>query len=210
MCNASPCLFRSPLPGGSHSKGFGATGIGISKLATRCLLVLGVLLLTTHCAGAGESSPIADAMQVGRLDRARALIDRDGVVIDAPQADGMTALHWAVYRDDLGATEMLLEAGADANVTNRYGVPPLSLACQNGNTAIVKRLLEAGADANAELRGGETVLMTAARTGVPEVVQALIDRGAKVDADERNSQTAIMWAAAAGCLLYTSPSPRDS
>ncbi len=208
MCNLSPCLFGSLLPGESGAIGFGAKGFGandfrgkgfgVRRVATGWLLVLGVLFFTTGYAGAGESSPIADAMQAGRLDRVDALLDGREVDIDAAQADGMTALHWAVYRDDLAGTEMLLEAGADANVTNRYGVPPLSLACQNGSAAIVKRLLEAGADANAELRGGETVLMTAARTGVAEVVQALIARGAKLNAAERNSQTAIMWAAAAG------------
>jgi ankyrin repeat protein len=169
-------------------------------LALRWLLVFGLLiLLATDRAKADESSAlIADAMQGGRLDRVRALIDRREVNIDDAQTDGMTALHWAVYRDDLDGTEMLLEAGADANVTNRYDVRPLSLACQNGNAAIVKRLLEAGADANTELRGGETVLMTASRTGVVEVVRALIASGAKVNATERNGQTAIMWAAAAG------------
>ncbi len=40
---------------------------------------------------------------------------------------------------------------------------PLSLACVNGNAAIVELLLAAGADPNTALPGGETVLMTAAR-----------------------------------------------
>jgi ankyrin repeat protein len=83
-------------------------------------------------------------------------------------------------------------------VTNRYGVTPLSLACQNGNAAIVELLLEHGADPNTTLRGGETVLMTAARTGKPGAVSALLKRGAEVNAKERRGQTALMWAAADG------------
>ncbi len=85
--------------------------------------------------------------------------------MNAPQVDGMTALHWAAYQDDTETGKLLLDAGANVKAENRYGVTPFSLACQNGNTALVELLLSAGADPNTTLRGGETVLMTAARTG---------------------------------------------
>jgi ankyrin repeat protein len=81
---------------------------------------------------------------------------------------------------------------------NRYGVTVLSLACTNGNGAIVRRLLEAGADPNAALPGGETPLMTASRTGKVEAVQALLERKANLEAKESRGQTAIVWAAAEG------------
>src|SRR5262249_48330015 len=118
--------------------------------------------------------------------------------VNAAQVDGTTALHWAVNHDDLATTKALLAAGANASVTNHYGVPPLSLACVNGNEGIVRALLDAGADPNTTLRGGETVLMPAARTGRVGPVAALLDRGAKVDAEDRKGQTALMWAAADG------------
>lgn len=140
-------------------------------------------------------APIADAAERSDLGALRALLKRNDDV-NAPQADGMTALHWAVYRDDLPTARLL--ASARVAVTNRYGVTPLSLACQNGNTAMVEWLLERGADPNTAVRGGETVLMTAARTGRPGPVKALLVRGAQVDAKERRGQTALMWAAAEG------------
>jgi ankyrin repeat protein len=118
--------------------------------------------------------------------------------VNAAQADGMTALHWAVYREDVETARLLIEAKADVTVTNHYGVTPLSLACQNGSAAIVELLLANGADPKTTLRGGETVLMTAARTGKPGPVAALIQRGADVNAKERRGQTALMWAAAEG------------
>ena len=37
-------------------------------------------------------------------------------------------------------------AGADVKAANRYGVTPLSLACTNGNAAMIELLLKAGAD----------------------------------------------------------------
>ena len=88
----------------------------------------------------------------------------------------MTALHWAVHHDDLETAKLLVDAKANVKAANRYGVTPLSLACTNGNEAIVALLLDAGADPNTTLRGGETALMTAARTGKLGPVKALLAR----------------------------------
>src|SRR5436190_5191816 len=148
-------------------------------------------------ATAAAESRLADAAE--RSDRSiiHALL-KQHTNVNAPQVDGMTALHWAAHLDDLETAKLLLKARANVNATNRYGVTPLSLACVNGNTELVEALLVAGADANTTLRGGETVLMTAARTGKTGPVQALLAHGAKVDAKEKHGQTALMWAAADG------------
>jgi ankyrin repeat protein len=152
------------------------------------------MLLAASCLAASKS-PLADAAEKSDRAAIRTLLKQHADV-NAPQADGMTALHWAAYLDDLETAKLLVSA--NANATNRYGVTPLSLACQNGNTAMVEFLLAQGADANTTLRGGETVLMTAARTGKPGPVQALLKRGADANARERRGQTALMWAAADG------------
>jgi ankyrin repeat protein len=155
------------------------------------------MLLAAAGLSAPAKSPLADAAE--RLDRVavRSLL-KQKVDVNAPQVDGMTALHWAAYQDDTETGRLLLDAGANVKAENRYGVTPLSLACQNGNTALVELLLSTGADLNTALRGGETVLMTAARTGKTEPVKALLARGAKVDSKEQRGQTALMWAAAEG------------
>lgn len=141
---------------------------------------------------------LADAVEAGDREAVRVFLDY-GVNVNARQLNGMTALHWAVYRDDLKMVDQLLEAGADISATNRYGVAPISLACLNGNGTIVKRLLELGADPNATRPGGETALMTAARTGRIGAVRALLEHGAEVQAkEERRGQNALMWAAAEG------------
>ncbi len=136
--------------------------------------------------------------------------------VNAPQADGMTALHWTVEHDDLELTQSLLAAGADPKAKNRYEVTPLALACTNGNPAIVTALLEKGADPNATLPGGESALMTASRTGNLACVQLLLKNGADVKAHERKGQSAIMWAAAEGHapvvneLIAAGADPNDS
>jgi len=159
------------------------------------LLAISSGLLLCQLARAG--SPLADAAEKPDRTAIRTLLEQRADV-NAPQADGMTALHWAAYHDDLETARLLVEAKANVSAANRYGVTPLSLACQNGSTSIVELLLERGANPNTALRGGETALMTAARTGKPGPVAALLKRGAGVNAKERRGQTALMWAAAEG------------
>jgi ankyrin repeat protein len=154
------------------------------------------LILALHSARATQSA-LADAAEKrdwpAVLSQLKAKAD-----VNSPQADGTTALHWAVHHDDLATTKALLAAGANVSAANNYGVPALSLACVNGNESIVRALLDAGADPNTTLRGGESVLMTAARTGRIGPVAALLDKGAKVEATDRKGQTALIWAAAEG------------
>jgi len=161
-------------------------------------LNLAALILSAVGLSAAADAPLADAME--KMDRAavRALLQRRADV-NAPQVDGMTALHWAAHQDDLESVELLVRAGANVKAVNRYGVAPLTLAVTNGDGAMVETLLKAGADPNTTLPGGETALMTAARVGVIASVKALLARGATVDAkDQTHGQTAVMWAAAEG------------
>ena len=156
------------------------------------------LLAAVSISAAAADAPLADAME--KMDRAavRALLQRRADV-NAPQVDGMTALHWAAHQDDVESVELLLRAGANVKAANRYGITPLTLAITNGDSAMVEVLLKAGADPNTTLPGGETALMTAARVGTLASVKALVARGAHVDSkDEKHGQTALMWAAAEG------------
>jgi ankyrin repeat protein len=119
--------------------------------------------------------------------------------VNAAEADGSTALHWAAQRDNLEITNLLLAAGANASAPNRYRVTPLFLASTNGNAAIIDRLLKAGADPNSVSEEGETAVMTASLTGKPDAIRVLLDAGARVDtAEPVRGQTALMWAASEG------------
>lgn len=163
-----------------------------------CSVAIGAMLLSAAVVASGPSSAVADAAEKANWTQVRALI-KQRAQIDAPQADGMTALHWTIYHDDAAMATQLIGAGANIKAANRYGVTPLSLACTNGNAKLIAVLLKAGADPNLPLQGGETPLMTAARTGAVDAVKALIAGGATVDnKDASRGQTALMWAAAEG------------
>ncbi len=163
----------------------------------KLVLTLALLGPVVHAFTQAAESRLADAAEKSDGANIRALLKQHADV-NTPQADGMTALHWAAHLDNLETAKLLLKSGARADATNRYGVTPLSLACANGNTEVVELLLAAGADPKTTLRGGETALMTAARTGKAGPVKALLKRGADVNARERRGQTALMWACADG------------
>jgi ankyrin repeat protein len=146
--------------------------------------------------GAQAASEVANAAMRGDRTELRNLIER-GADVNAAQPDGATALHWAVYTDDVEAAKLLIAAKADVAARSREGATPLSLASVNGNPEIIERLLAAGADVNSPLPNGETPLMMAARTGRVEALEVLLDRGADVNATETlRGTTALMWAAA--------------
>jgi ankyrin repeat protein len=115
---------------------------------------------------------------------------------DVREADGTTALMWAVRSDDTSRVRSLLHAGAQVDQANVNGVTALQLACQNGNATMIKLLLGAGADREKRDAAGETPLMTAVRSGEIAATRILLQKGADVNAREPEyQQTALMLAA---------------
>jgi ankyrin repeat protein len=166
-------------------------------MTTPFRLIACFLVGATPSLALAAGSDAADAAQRKDLAALRSMLSKR-VDVNAPQADGTTALHWAVHWNDSEAVALLLRAGAKPSTTNRFGASPLATAATAGNAALVRALLDAGADAKAlSTPDGETVLMSAARSGSLEAVGMLLDRGADVNARERyKGQTALMWAAA--------------
>jgi ankyrin repeat protein len=114
---------------------------------------------------------------------------------DQQDADGSTALHHAVWADDLAMTDELLEAGANVAAANVFRITPIYIAAENGNAVLARRLLDAGADVNTTDSTGDTLLMAAVRSGNRDLVQLLLERGANVNASEPGlGHTALMYA----------------
>jgi uncharacterized protein len=157
------------------------------------LLSFAALFLAGSALGAGRAD-VADAVMKRDTAALRALL-RQKADVNAPQTDGATALHWAVYHDDLEAMDLLIAAGAKVDLKNREGITPLQLASLFGNSRIIDGLIKAGANAKQTGPAGETMLMLAARNGNPDTIKTLAAAGADVNAKEPiRGTTALMWA----------------
>ena len=155
---------------------------------------LGFLLSVAGLSAA--STDVANAAMGKNRDLVRSLIQQKADV-NAAQADGTTALHWAAHWDDLEMADLLIRAGANAKAANREMATPLYVASVNGSAAMIEKLLNGGADANSTfLTNGETALMEAARSGSLDAVKLLLEHGAQVNVREKlRETTALMWAA---------------
>jgi outer membrane protein assembly factor BamB len=112
----------------------------------------------------------------------------------AAAADAKRDALWAAVRaGDVPAVRSALDAGADVNARNEYGVTALWIAAGKDKPDVVRFLVEKGADVNA--RDGiwyQTPLSAAVGVGKPEVVRLLIKSGAK------DTDAAVVTAAVTG------------
>lgn len=159
--------------------------------------MLAAALVTSASHRSSSESAVADAAMRGDTAMVRLLL-KSGADVNAAQADGMTALHWAASHGEEAEARMLLAAGARVAALTRNGnYTALHFSAKSGSAAVVRVLLLAGADVMAATTtGGATALHFAAANGDALTVDALLDGGASVD--ERESawaQTPLMWAA---------------
>ena len=199
-----PAAGRELARDGVALDGVALRGVPSSGVPSRVLRTLGVLAaawLLLPSAAAASDAPLADAAMEGDAGRVRLLIERRADV-SAAQGDGMTALHWAAFRDDLEVAGLLLAADADVMARTRVGgLTPLWFAAENGSAPMLDRLLTTEADVNAATSTGATLLMAAALSGSAEAIDLLVERGAYLDTrDTANGQTALMFAARDGHL----------
>ena len=116
-----------------------------------------------------------------------------GADVNAVNTRGYTALSQAIVSPSVA--KILLDHGADANITDIDGGTPLIFASYIGDTSTVSYLLDAGADVNAkELRGLNPLILAVSGKGNIEIVSMLLEKGADVNANDCHGFTALMSA----------------
>ena len=135
----------------------------------------------------------------GHVEVGRALlaagVDKDRNIWD--RYSHQTALMLASSRGHGECVRLLLDAGADRNLQNRFGQTALIRASCEGHVEIVRSLLDARADKNLQNILGGTALMHASGKGHIEVLRLLLDAGADKNLRDCGDRNALMHASSA-------------
>jgi len=93
---------------------------------------------------------------------------------------GLTALHLAAKMGNVPIIDMLIDHGADVNISppKAKGETPLMTAVWVGQIDAVKLLIEKGANVNAKMTTGEFALLWAAHKKHYEIFNILREAGA--------------------------------
>jgi len=165
------------------------------------------------------------AIESGRVDEVRELLETDPKLASARNKDGASALTWATYYRHKGISDLMLATGLKADIfeasalglkdrvqdlvkadragVGRYsfdGWTPLHLAAHFGRLEVMRILLSNGADHRAVSRNSNRnqPLQAAAANRQTEAVELLLKAGADVDARSHGDFTALHIAAANG------------
>lgn len=112
--------------------------------------------------------------------------------INALNKFGLTALHEAVWLNNLEVVQFLLENNANPNAGSQSRQRPLHLAATNGSARLVSMLVKFGARLDAKCSySDETPLHNAAIKCNGDTLRALVEFGADVNAVDTTGKTPL-------------------
>ena len=129
------------------------------------------------------------------VEKVEKIIDVDGAEVQSvgsiPSTDGYAPLLIAAHQGDFNKVRMIVDAGANINMTAEDGETPLIAAARNGHEALVRLLIEMGAIIDkVKSSTDESAALIARRAGHENVVVLLYELGAKHVQREREK---IRW-----------------
>lgn len=142
--------------------------------------------------------PVQLAARFGALEIVQLLLEQ-GHKLDATDATGRTALHWAARGGFSAVVEAILRAKLNPDVKTIDGRTPLHWAAKHGHSKVLVDLLCSGANPAEPSCNGRTALHWAASRGHRSAVEILLSDD-RVDAgcQSQNGWTALHWAACSG------------
>ncbi|XP_070811071.1 ankyrin repeat and SAM domain-containing protein 3 [Pituophis catenifer annectens] len=139
------------------------------------------------------------AASIGQYEVVKDSIERGEKDLDQKNCGGWTPLMYASYIGYDTIVRMLLQAGANVNMSTPEGQTPLMLAASCGNECAASFLLQQGAELEMKDIHGWTALFHCTSAGHQQMVKFLLDSGANANCREPLcGYSALMEAAASG------------
>ena len=133
----------------------------------------------------------------------QAIIDH-GADVNATNKNNETALMGACGKGNTDAIDVLLNAGADSNVTNVAGATWIHYAVIGGcSKETLHAIIDHGADTNATNKYNVTALMGACEKSNTEAIDVLLNAGADGSVTDVMDATWIHYAVHGGCSKET-------
>jgi len=205
--------------GGPQDIGFRRPGCGLSQSAARArrprliealilAQALGLLLMACSSTGIKSREELArrgiefsgksffNHVRSGDTEIVRLFLTA-GMSPDV-RDQGFTPLLEAARRGYEEIASALIDAGADVNSADPYGVTVLMFSLISGSIQTARQLIEKGTEVNSRDVDGRTALVEALASEndiPPELIASLIERGADVNVRVANGLTPLMIAA---------------
>ena len=135
------------------------------------------------------NTPIHIVVKANASDDLLRVLIEEGYPVDTRNADGYTALNYAIENDDVRTALVLLENGANPfQMIDKKGKNGVSIALERGNSKMISNIVKyAGKMSDVQ---GNTILHYAAKTSKPEMVKTLISFGIDKTAKNVSGDTA--------------------
>jgi ankyrin repeat protein len=171
-------------------------------------LVFGVLFIVVVLAGVVvwiliRPTPQGEALRAvneGDVELVRTYLDEGRISVTYRYSDyhpngGQTLLHFAAERGNPEIVSLLLQHGADPNLTDNSGETPLYeiVGKPPGERRLrcMALLIEAGTDLASQDKSSQSILKKAIANGFPEYVAQLVKAGAPVNQPDRAGYTPL-------------------
>ena len=140
------------------------------------------------------AASLSDTARRGNFDELKQMIPQAANVDGVWGASDRSALHWIAGDGPAELATMLIDKGANVNLTDTAKRTPLHFAAEEGNIPVMEVLLSRGANVNAKDNVGYTPLMLVAHAKKtrPEVAELLLKNGADVNAGDGTGMTMLM------------------
>lgn len=131
-----------------------------------------------------------EAIEAAKTGDAKAVVGaiKDGANIDATDAEGMSALAYAVLNDDYKLIKKLLKLNATVDAS------AIIASAQTNNQKVVKQFTKAGFDINAKNATGDTPIFHALKTGDDQLYTFFEQAGANLAIPDATGTTTLLYA----------------